>query len=272
MRTRMAIDGLIIALAGLVPTVDAFFALSTGPISGNECTVSYSADESTKGYQFEMFLAPNAPLAIDGGQPLTSFFPDFFVSGIPSTDARLSQRGPQAHYAVRAPAMLGTRLPAFPFSDGTIPPTNGQVLPLVTIPLLGASDGVFPCLDNVVVGADPTGSHPAPLYREREGASAAAQLQEMLIVARRRLAATASDAEAPSFASEASAPICELPECFDSPTYSGALGTCSEPVGPGPCTLPEGPVECPVGTSPLSVAGCILPSALDLWLSSRLTN
>eukprot|EP00958_Prasinococcus_capsulatus_P028095 scaffold6270_cov215-Prasinococcus_capsulatus_cf.AAC.1 len=55
-----------------------------------------------------------------------------------------------------------------------------------------------------------------------------------------------SDAGAPSLASEASAPICQLPECVDSTDYSGALGTCSAPIGPGPCILPEGPSECPV--------------------------
>eukprot|EP00958_Prasinococcus_capsulatus_P028096 scaffold6270_cov215-Prasinococcus_capsulatus_cf.AAC.2 len=175
MRARVAFDGLVIALAGLVPTVDAFFALSTGPIAGNECTVSYSADESTNGYQFEMFLAPNAPLTIGGEKPLTNFFPDFFVSertagSLCCPGSRNVGNSLAADVVVTVRVLLcslsagsGNTVQAFPFSDGTIPPTNGQVLPLVTIPLLGASDGVLPCLDNVSVGADSTGSRPVPV-------------------------------------------------------------------------------------------------------------
>eukprot|EP00958_Prasinococcus_capsulatus_P019402 scaffold2390_cov280-Prasinococcus_capsulatus_cf.AAC.5 len=46
---------------------------------------------------------------------------------------------------------------------------------------------------------------------------------------------------------------CVAQECFDSTTYSGALGTCSEPVGPGPCILGDADAAaCPVlcGTCP----------------------
>ena len=43
-------------------------------------------------------------------------------------------------------------------------------------------------------------------------------------------------------------PVCVASACEDSTTYSGALGSCSAPVGPGPCLL--GGVDaaaCPVG-------------------------
>mmetsp|Transcript_11168 Transcript_11168/g.40958 ORF Transcript_11168/g.40958 Transcript_11168/m.40958 type:complete len:931 (-) Transcript_11168:127-2919(-) len=58
---------------------------------------------------------------------------------------------------------------------------------------------------------------------------------------------------------------CESPPCADNPDYSGALGTCSEPVGPGPCILPEGPTECPLlcGTCPLPAPTVILEPATD---------